>query len=59
VKRDKSRRTLRLANHRPGEDGQSESETITVWIDSALEFDPLLRVSGRNDAKVLFFFATL
>jgi hypothetical protein len=33
-------RTMRLAKARPGEDGQSASDTITVRIDSALEFDP-------------------
>ena len=45
---------MRLANHRPDEDGQSASDYITVRIDSSLNFDPrrvkvgrLLRVSGR------------
>ena len=45
---------MRLANHRPGEDGQPASDYITVRIDSALKFDPrrvkignLLRVTGR------------
>ena len=50
----RDQRYMRLANHRPGEDGQSASDYITVRIDSALEFDPrrvkvghLLRVTGR------------
>jgi len=50
----REQRFMRLANHRPGEDGQSASDYITVRIDSALEFDPrrvkignLLRVTGR------------
>ena len=45
---------MRLANHRPGEDGQSASDYITVRIDSGLKFDPrrlkvghLLHVTGR------------
>ena len=50
----REQRYMRLANHRPGEDGQSASDYITVRIDSALKFDPrrvkignLLRVTGR------------
>lgn len=50
----REQRYMRLANHRPGEDGQAVSDYITVRIDSALEFDPrrvkignLLRVTGR------------
>lgn len=45
---------MRLANHRPGEEGQTSSDYITVLIDSALDFDPRrvkvgrrLRVRGR------------
>ena len=46
---------MRLAKYRPGEDGKSASDYITVRVDSALEFDPrrvkvghLLRVSGHR-----------
>ena len=47
-------RYMRLANHRPGEDGKTFSDYVTVQIDPSLDFDPrhirigrLLRVSGR------------
>jgi hypothetical protein len=50
----REQRFMRLANHRPGEEGQPSSDYITVQIDSALDFDPrrmkvgrLLRVRGR------------
>jgi len=50
----REQRFMRLANHRPGEEGQTSSDYITVLIDSALDFDPrrvkvgrLLRVRGR------------
>jgi hypothetical protein len=45
---------MRLANHRPGEDGKTFSDYVTVLIDPSLDFDlrhiqigRLLRVSGR------------
>jgi hypothetical protein len=38
---------VRLANHRPGEEGQTTSDYITVLIDSALDFDPRLIRVGR------------
>ena len=51
----REQRTMRLANHRPGEVGQPSSDYITVRIDSALGFDPrgvkvghVLRVSQAN-----------
>ena len=47
-------RYMRLANHRPSDDGQTSSDYITILIDSALDFDPrrvkvgrLVRVHGR------------
>jgi hypothetical protein len=50
----REQRFMRLANHRPGDEGQTSSDYITVLIDSALDFDPrrvkvgrLLRVHGR------------
>ena len=50
----REQRYMRLANHRPDEDGHSASDYITVRIDSALKFDPrrlkmghLLFVTGR------------
>jgi hypothetical protein len=50
----REQRYMRLANHRPGEDGQTSSDYITILIDSALDFDPrrvkvgrLVRVRGR------------
>jgi len=50
----REQRFMRLANHRPGEEGQTSSDFITVLIDSALDFDPRrvkvgrrLRVRGR------------
>jgi hypothetical protein len=50
----RDQRFLRLANHRPGEDGKTFSDYVTVQIDPSLDFDPrrikigrLLRVSGR------------
>jgi hypothetical protein len=50
----REQRYMRLANHRPGEDGKTFSDYVTVQIDSSLDFDPrhvkigrLLRVSGR------------
>ena len=51
----REQRSMRLAKYRPGEDGKSASDYITVRVDSALEFDPrrvkvghLLRVSGHR-----------
>jgi len=45
---------MRLANHRPGENGKTQTDYITVQIDSSLDVDPrrlkvgrLLRVTGR------------
>jgi len=45
---------MRLANHRPGENGKTQTDYVTVQIDSSLDFDPhrlkvgrLLRVTGR------------
>ena len=50
----REQRYMRLANHRPGEDGQPISDYVTVQLDPALDFDPrrvkvgmLIRVSGR------------
>ena len=50
----REQRYMRLANHRPGGEGQASSDYITVLIDSALDFDPRrvkvgrrLRVRGR------------
>ena len=50
----REQRFMRLANHRPGEEGQTSNDYITVLIDSALDFDPRrvkvgrrLRVRGR------------
>ena len=50
----REQRYMRLANHRPGEDGQTSSDYITILINSALDFDPrrvkvgrLVRVRGR------------
>lgn len=47
-------RFMRLANHRPGENGKTQSDDVTVQIDPSLDFDPqrvkigrLLRVTGR------------
>ncbi len=50
----REQRYMRLANHRPGEDGRTFSDYVTVQIDPSLNFDPrrikigrLLRVTGR------------
>jgi len=50
----REQRYLRLANHRPGEDGKTFSDYVTVQIDPSLDFDPrrvkigrLVHVSGR------------
>lgn len=50
----RDQRYMRLANHRPGEDGRPTSSYVTVQIDASLDFNPLrtpigqvLRVSGR------------
>ena len=50
----REQRFMRLANHRPGENGKTASDYVTVQVDSALDFDPrrvkighLLRVTGR------------
>jgi hypothetical protein len=50
----REQRFLRLANHRPGENGKTLSDYVTVQIDPALEVDArkvkigqLLRVTGR------------
>lgn len=50
----REQRYLRLANHRPGEQGRETSNYITVQVDASLEFNPLripigqvLRVTGR------------
>jgi hypothetical protein len=50
----RDQRFMRLANHRPAENGTMASDYVTVQIDSSLDFDPkhikigrLLRVSGR------------
>jgi hypothetical protein len=50
----RDQRYMRLANHRPGEDGKTFSDYVTVQIDPSLDFDPrhikigrLLRVTGR------------
>jgi hypothetical protein len=50
----REQRFLRLANHRPGENGKTFSDYVTVQIDPALEVDgrhfklgQLLRVTGR------------
>ncbi len=50
----REQRYMRLANHRPADDGQTASDYITVRIDTSLDFDPhrvrigsRLRVSGR------------
>ena len=31
---------VRLANHRPGEDGKTVSDYVTVRVDRALDFNP-------------------
>ena len=36
----REQRYMRLANHRPGEDGQTSSDYITILIHSALDLDP-------------------
>lgn len=45
---------MRLANHRPGENGKTGTDYVTVQIDPSLDFDPrrlkvgrLVRVTGR------------
>lgn len=50
----REQRYMRLANHRPGEDGRPISDYVTVQLDPALDFDPRrvrvgmrVRVSGR------------
>lgn len=50
----REQRYIRLANHRPGEDGKNHSDYVTVQVDPALDFDPrrikigrLVRVTGR------------
>jgi len=50
----RERKYMRLANHRPGENGKTQTDYVTVQIDSSLDFDPhslkvgrLLRVAGR------------
>ena len=50
----REQRFMRLANHRPGENGKTLSDYVTVQIDPSLDFDPhrvkigrLLRVTGR------------
>jgi len=50
----REQRFMRLANHRPGEEGHTASDYITVQVDPSLDFDPhrvkvgrLLRVRGR------------
>ena len=55
----REQRFMRLANHRPGEEGQTSNDYITVLIDSALDFDPRrvkvgrrLRVRGRIVGRV-------
>ena len=47
-------RYMRLANHRPGENGKTASDYVTVQLDSSLDFNPgkvkigrLVRVTGR------------
>jgi hypothetical protein len=50
----REQRFMRLANHRPGENGKILSDYVTVQIDPSLDFDShrikvgrLLRVTGR------------
>ena len=50
----REQRYMRLANHRPGENGKTLSDYVTVQIDPSLDFDPrrvkigwLLRITGR------------
>lgn len=50
----REQRFMRLANHRPGENGKITSDYVTVQIDPSLDFDPKhikigrqLRVNGR------------
>lgn len=50
----REQRFMRLANHRPGENGKIKSDYVTIQIDPSLDFDPgrvkigrLLRVTGR------------
>ena len=50
----REQRFMRLANHRPGENGKILSDYVTIQIDPSLDFDPhrvkigrLLRVTGR------------
>ena len=50
----REQRFMRLANHRPGENGKTQSDYVTVQIDPSLDFDPqrvrigrLLRITGR------------
>ena len=50
----REQRYMRLANHRPGEDGRIVSSYVTVQVDASLDFNPLhvkigqvLRVTGR------------
>ena len=50
----REQRFMRLANHRPGENGKVLSDYVTIQIDPSLDFDPhrvkigrLLRVTGR------------
>ena len=50
----REQRFMRLANHRPSENGKTLSDYVTVQIDPSLDFDPqrvrigrLLRITGR------------
>ncbi len=50
----REQRFMRLANHRPGENGKTLSDYVTVQIDPSLDFDPqrvrigrLVHVTGR------------
>lgn len=50
----REQRFMRLANHRPGENGKTLSDYVTVQIDPSLDFDPgrvkigrLMRITGR------------
>jgi hypothetical protein len=50
----REQRFMRLANHRPSENGRTQSDYVTVQIDPSLDFDPqrvrigrLLRITGR------------
>ena len=50
----REQRFMRLANHRPGGNGKTQSDHVTVQIDPSLDFDPqrveigrLVRITGR------------